>query len=56
MLNDKRTLKDVLNEIEIIERRMTQLVIQQSDIDTELSNLDRQLLRLEKEKNVYKLA
>lgn len=39
----------VENELDLVKRRMTQLIIQQADVDTELKELDRKEMQLQRE-------
>jgi len=44
-----RSYKEVEDEIEFVNRQMTQLVIQQSDIDDRLKSLDKRIAQLQHE-------
>jgi chromosome segregation ATPase len=51
-----RRLSEITFDIEGANRRLAQLVIQQSDLDNEISKLDRRIKYLEAEKDKLNVA
>ena len=51
-VNDMRQPTQIKEDIELVQREMAQVLIQQSDLDTRLSQLDRRLRYLENELKV----
>ncbi len=46
-----RTVKDIQFDIDVVQRKMALILIQQSDLDNQLKSLDRRRAYLEKERN-----
>lgn len=50
-----RNLKEILFDLDEVQRRMSKILIHQSDLDEELKRLDRRRNYLEHEKELYRV-